>query len=77
MARKVAAKSAVIEEMRIQIPRELLEIFDKEQTLVIKKFLVGPAGYWPVDPMALGKLQQLWKNNKVLQEKFDIMIMPR
>lgn len=77
MARKVAVRHTISEEVRIKMPRELLDIFDREPTVLIKKFPIGAPGFWPVDVMALGKLEQLLKGNKELQARFDVVLMPK
>jgi len=63
-------------EMRIKIPKSMMEAFSREPQIIIKEH---PAGLWPVSPELLTKLDLMNKliSDKEFQEKFEIVIMPR
>ena len=64
------------EDIRVAIPREILEIFEKEQAVLIKR-PIGAPGFWPIDPGLLTRLQQKFMANKELAAKFEVVLMPK
>jgi hypothetical protein len=62
----------VVRKSRFEIPRVLLEAFEKQPRIVL-----NPApGLWPVDPEVLHSLVKV-AENKEFKENFEIMVVPR
>lgn len=62
-------------EMRMEMPPQLMEVFAKSPRIVIKHH---PAGLWPVDPGIIRKVDiAALVADKNFSEKFEVVIMPK
>lgn len=63
-------------EMRIEIPKKMIEAFKQEPKILIKEC---PCGLWPIGPELLRKFDLMDKLvfDKEFQENFEIVIIPR
>ncbi len=62
-------------EVRVTLPRQLLEAFAKHPRVVIKH---RPDGIWPVNPEMMQKID--WNKlavDKQFTSKFEVIIMPK
>ncbi|ACD91406.1 MAG: hypothetical protein HGA81_04940 [Chlorobium limicola] len=73
MATKIPVSAA--NEMRVEMPPRLMEVFAKSPRIVIKHH---PAGLWPVDPGIIKKIDlAALLADKDFAEKFEVVIMQK